>query len=178
MNALRSCVKIVVLSKGVRSVNYEGQRFIKRWIAPTQKELSRRKRELGEQPEPKRNTFLDWNRSAEIYAFNKRLSESFDMEKLEQAFTHRSYIIQEEQKQREMGIEDPTLAIQDNTEFVRKGDELTSQFVQSCLSQILPNASEDVIISLHDYLLSEEILAKAACHIRTKGISSGSKDFS
>ncbi|KYM98302.1 PREDICTED: 39S ribosomal protein L44, mitochondrial [Cyphomyrmex costatus] len=170
MNVLRSCVKTMMLSKGVRSVNYEGQRYIKRWVAPTQKKLTRLKKALGEQPEPKRSTFLDWNRPAEIYAFNVRLSESFDTEKLEQAFTHRSYLIEEEQKQKEMGIENPVLAIQDNTELIRKGEKLTSEIVQAYLVQVLPQASEDIIISLHDYLLSEEILAKAAVHIGAKDI--------
>ncbi|KYM87802.1 39S ribosomal protein L44, mitochondrial [Atta colombica] len=170
MNVLRSCVKTIILSKGVRSVNHEGQRYIKRWVAPTQKEITKRKKALDEQPEPKRSTFLDWNRSAEIYAFNERLSESFNMEKLEQAFTNRSYLIQEEQKQKEMGIENPVLAIQDNAELIRKGEKLTSEIVQTYLVQVLPQASEDVIISLHDYLLSEEILAKAAFHIGTKDI--------
>ncbi|KAG5323371.1 RM44 protein, partial [Pseudoatta argentina] len=170
MNVLRSCIKTIILSKGVRSVNHEGQRYIKRWIAPTQKEITKLKKMLGEQPEPKRSTFLEWNRSAEIYAFNKRLSESFNMEKLEQAFTNRSYFIQEEQRQKEMGIENPVLAIQDNTELVMKGEKLTSEIVQAYLVQVLPQASEDIIISLHDYLLSEEILAKAALHIGTKDI--------
>ncbi|KAG5343392.1 RM44 protein, partial [Acromyrmex heyeri] len=170
MNVLRSCIKTIILSKGVRSVNHEGQRYIKRWIAPTQKEITKLKKMLGEQPEPKRSTFLDWNRSAEIYAFNKRLSESFNMEKLEQAFTNRSYFIQEEQRQKEMGIENPVLAIQDNTELIIKGEKLTSEIVQAYLVQVLPQASEDIIISLHDYLLSEEILAKAALHIGTKDI--------
>lgn len=170
MNALRSCVRTVILSKGVQPVNYEGQRFIKRWMAPTLKEITRRKRNLGEQPEPKRNTFLEWNRSAEIYAFNKRLSERFNTETLEQAFTHRSYLIQEEQRQKEMGLEDPVLTIQENTELIRKGEKLTSEIVQVYLAQALPHASEDVIISLHDYLLSEEVLAATAIHIGTKDI--------
>ncbi|EGI62381.1 RM44 protein, partial [Acromyrmex insinuator] len=170
MNVLRSCVKTIILSKGVRSVNHGGQRYIKRWVAPTHKEITKLKKMLGKQPEPKRNTFLEWNRSAETYAFNERLSESFNMEKLEQAFTNRSYFIQEEQKQKEMGIENPVLDIKDNTELIIKGEKLTSEIVQAYLVQVLPQASEDVIISLHDYLLSEEILAKAAFHIGTKDI--------
>lgn len=48
-----------------------------------------------------------------------------------------------------MGIEDPVLAVQDNTEFVRKGDKLTSEIVQNYLTQILPHASEDVIMYVH-----------------------------
>nr|XP_012224613.1 PREDICTED: 39S ribosomal protein L44, mitochondrial [Linepithema humile] len=171
MNSLRLCIKTIILNKGVmRSVNREGQRNTKRWVAPTQIEITRRKRRLPPQPEPKRSTFLEWNRSAEIYAFNIRLSENFDTERLEQAFTHRSYIIQEEQRQKEMGIEDYKLDLQDNTDLIMKGDKLTSEIVLSYLAQALPHAFEDVIISLHDYLLSEEILAKASFHIGTKEI--------
>ncbi|XP_050444723.1 39S ribosomal protein L44, mitochondrial isoform X1 [Cataglyphis hispanica] len=169
MNVLRSCVKTIILNKGVRSLNYEGQRGIKRWVAATQIEITNRKKKLPEQ-KPKRNTFLDWNRSAEIYAFNKRLSEDFNLEKLEQAFTHRSYVIREEQRQREIGIEDPKLDIQDNTDLIMKGEKLTSEIVQNYLTQVLPHAPENVIISLHDYLFSEENLAKAAFHIGTKDI--------
>lgn len=171
-----------------------GQRCIKRWVAATQFQITSRKRKLPEQ-KPKRNTFLDWNRSAEIYAFNKRLSEDFNFEKLEQAFTHRSYVIREEQLQREMGIKDPKLDIQDNTDLIMKGEKLTSEIVQNYLTKALPHAPENVIMyvlfrfklkinfvrtlnnkiklyssSLHDYLLSEENLAKAAFHIGTKDI--------
>lgn len=114
-------------------------------MAPTRIEITKRKRRFP-QPEPKRSTFLDWNRSAEIYAFNKRLSENFDTEKLEQAFTHRSYIIKEEQRQKEMGLEDYKLDLEDNTNLVMKGDKLTSEIVQSYLAQALPHAYEDVIM--------------------------------
>ncbi|EFN78401.1 39S ribosomal protein L44, mitochondrial [Harpegnathos saltator] len=136
--------------------------------------LTKRKRKeierLGYKPIPKRNTFLEWNRSAEIYAFNKRLSENFDIEKLEQAFTHKVYIFKEEQKQKEIGIEDPKLNIKDNTTFIIKGEKLVSEIVQSYLTEALSLAPEDVIISLHDYLLSEEILASASLHIGAKDI--------
>ncbi|XP_072747450.1 large ribosomal subunit protein mL44 isoform X2 [Anoplolepis gracilipes] len=169
MNTLRSCVKTVILSKGVRSVNYEGQRCIKRWVAATQIAITTRKKKVPVQ-EPKRNTFLEWNRSAEIYAFNKRLSEDFNFEKLEQAFTHRSYIIREEERQKQMGIEDPKLDVQDNTDLIMKGEKLTSEIVQNYLTQVLPHVPENVIILLHDYLLSEETLAKVASHIGTKDI--------
>lgn len=124
---------------------YAGQRCIKRWVAATQIEITKRKKKIPQQ-EPKRSTFLDWNRSAEIYAFNKRLSEDFDVEKLEQAFTHRSYVIREEQRQREIGIEEPKLAIQDNTDLIMKGEKLTSEIVQNYLTQALPHTPENIIM--------------------------------
>ncbi|XP_014487761.1 PREDICTED: 39S ribosomal protein L44, mitochondrial [Dinoponera quadriceps] len=175
MNLLCTCFNAFALRSGMRcAVNYEGQRHIKRWVSPTLKELTRRKKQAIEKSEqvpiPKRNTFLDWNRSAEIYAFNKRLSENFNIEKLEQAFTHRSYIIKEEQRQKEMGIEDPSLDINDNTTLIMKGEKLVSDIVQNYLTEVLPFAHENVIMSLHDYLLSEEMLATASLHIGTKDI--------
>lgn len=114
-------------------------------MAPTQIEITNRKKRAPKQI-PKRSTFLEWNRSAEIYAFNKRLSEDFKLEKLEQAFTFRSYVIQEEQRQKEMGIEDPKLDIQDNTELIMKGEKLTSEIVQNYLTQVLPLAPESIIM--------------------------------
>ncbi|EZA49689.1 hypothetical protein DMN91_012762 [Ooceraea biroi] len=170
MNSLRSCVKTIILSKGVHRINYEGQRSVKRWVSAVEKDIAKRKRRLPRPPVPKRSTFLDWNRSGEIFAFNTRLSESFDTEKLERAFTHRSYIFQEEQRQKEMGIEDPNLNIQDNQELIMRGEKLTSEIVLKYLTQVLPQAPEDVVISLHDYLLSEDILAKASKHIGTRDI--------
>lgn len=74
------------------------------------------------------------------------MSENFNIEKLEQAFTHRSYVAQEEQKQREIGIDEPKLDIKDNTDFILKGEKLTSIVVQGYLTQALPNASNDVIM--------------------------------
>lgn len=103
-----------------------------------------------------------------------------------------------------MGIEDPKLNILDNQDLIMKGEKLTSEIVQNYLTQVLPDAPEDVIMfvkqkfmsqeyisniikqlteklinnicilytflfsSLHDYLLSEEVLATTAKHIGAK----------
>lgn len=154
----------------LKCANYEGCRYIKRWVAPTQKEITRRKKALQPQPEPKRNTFTDWNRNAEIYAFNQRLSEKFDTEKLNQAFIHKSYITEEIKKQEEIGIKDPKLDIEHNEEFIEKGRKITSETIKKYLSQNLPHLPEDGIMAFHDYLMSEKILAKASLHIGTKDI--------
>lgn len=131
-------------------------------MSPTQKEITKRKKQaiqkLGYVPIAKRNTFLEWNRSAEMFAFNKRLSEDFDMEKLEQAFTHRSYIIKEEQRQKEMGIEDPSLDITDNTTFIINGEKLVSEIVQNYLTAALPLASEDVIMYVYMCLIYQFLI--------------------
>lgn len=113
-------------------------RYIHRWVAPTQVEITRRKKRLPPQPEPKRSNFIEWNRNAEIYAFNQRLSEKFDIEKLNQAFIHKSYILDELKKQQNIGIEDPKLDVQHNEEYITKGREITSAVVKKYLNKSLP----------------------------------------
>ncbi|CAK9796183.1 39S ribosomal protein L44, mitochondrial [Anthophora plagiata] len=167
MNRLQSYFKTFT---NLKYANYEGCRYIKRWVAPTQKEITRRKKRLQPQPEPKRSTFVEWNRNAEMYAFNQRLSEKFDTEKLNQAFIHKSYITEEIKRQEEIGIKEPKLDIEHNEEFIEKGRKITSEAIKKYLSQNLPHLPEDGIMAFHDYLMSEKILAKASLHIGTKDI--------
>ncbi|KOC65811.1 39S ribosomal protein L44, mitochondrial [Habropoda laboriosa] len=167
MNRLQLYFKTVT---SLNCVNYEGCRYIKRWVSPTQKEITRRKRRLPPQPEPKRNTFTDWNRNTEIYAFNQRLSENFDTEKLNQAFIHKSYIAEEIKRQETMGIKEPELDMQHNEEFIENGKKITSEVIKKYLSENLPHISEAGFMAFHNYLMSEKILAKASLHIGTKDI--------
>lgn len=167
MNRLRSCLKIYA---DVKSVNYEGYRYIHRWISPTQMEITKRKKKLPPQPEPKRSSFIDWNRSAEIYAFNYRLSEKFDTEKLNQAFVHKSYAVEEAKQQEKIGIKDPAVSIQDNEEFIKKGRQVITDAIKKYLNHHLPRLPEEGAMKIHDYLVSEEILAKASQHIGAKDI--------
>ena len=92
-----------------------------------------------------RNKFLEWNRNAEIYAFNNRLSEKFDMELLERAFTTRSYIIQEEEAQKKVGIEDPQLDLEDNLELIEEGRQIASLAIENYLNQALSLAPQECI---------------------------------
>ena len=167
MNRLRLCLNNLT---NIKSVNYEGCRYFKRWLSPTQKEITRRKRKLSPQPIPNRSTFIDWNRDTEMYAFNQRLMEKFHPEKLSRAFIHKSYIFKEEQKQKEMGIQEPKLDIEHNEDFIENGIRITSKAVNNYLKTSLPHVPESVILSLHDYLISQKVLAEAALHIGTKDI--------
>lgn len=170
MSSLRTCARAAVHIQRLTSVVYIGERGIKRWVAPTLRVINKRLAKLGPQPEPRRSNFLDWNYNAEIFAFNKRLSENFDVVLLQQALTHRSYVIQEEQRQREVGIENPELDIKDNRELIEEGKYLTSEIVKCYLRQALPRVPEDGILALKDHLLSEEVTAKVSSHIGTKDI--------
>ena len=71
-----------------------------RWVAPTAMELNRRREKVafdqklrhGQEDIVRRSQFTDWNYSAEISAFQARLGEKFDEEKLLQAFKTREYL--------------------------------------------------------------------------------------
>lgn len=91
---------------------------IHRWVAPTLIELKRREDKLGGKKSFPRNTFLEWNLEAELYAFGKRLNEDLDSDLLLQAFTDRSYVIKEEMKQKEMEFD---LKMNDNRELAEGG---------------------------------------------------------
>lgn len=89
--------------------------------------------------------FLSRNYHAELFAFGKRLGEEFRKDLLQRAFTHRSYIVQEEMRQKEVGIEDPKLSLEDNQEFIRRGETLMSEYLKCHLRVALPRFPEEGI---------------------------------
>ncbi|XP_025410157.1 39S ribosomal protein L44, mitochondrial [Sipha flava] len=138
-----------------------------RWLAPTLRELKRRKDSQGPEKPVHRKSFLEWNYDSEIYAFSKRLGEDFNNDLLLKAFTERSYIIDEEEKQKSVGIEQPTLNLIDNKELVAKGSEFIDDIVKRYLRTVLPRLPEEGIIELHKYLTSVETLSHVSYHIGT-----------
>lgn len=93
--------------------------------------------------------FLFRNYDTEIYAFGKRLGEEFNNSLLQQAFTERSYIINEEEKQKEVGIEQPTLNLNDNRELVAKGSDFIDDIVKRYLRTVLPRLPEEGIMYVY-----------------------------
>lgn len=87
-------------------------------MAPMLMELKRREKKLGGKKINPRNTFLEWNLEAELYAFGKRLNEDFDSDLLLQAFTDRTYVIKEEMKQKELEFD---LKMKDNRVLAEEG---------------------------------------------------------
>lgn len=134
------------------------------------KELARRRKKMGPEPLRPRSSFLEWNHGAELFSFAKRLNEEFDRELLQQALTHRSYIIQEEQRQKELGIEEPDLGLKDNSEMIEHGTQLLSNYVGAFLQYSYPKTPEIGLKAIHDYLLSDEVLGHVSSHIGTKDI--------
>ncbi|XP_058807019.1 large ribosomal subunit protein mL44 [Phymastichus coffea] len=176
MYGVRLCRRLVLNFQNLNVVNHVSQRQIKRYIRPTLIELTHRKKTFAKNnpntnpANNPRNKYLDWNRNAELYAFNNRLSEQFDTELLDQAFTHRSYIIKEEEEQKKVGIENPQLDILDNRELIDEGKAITSVIIENYLNNALPLAPKECIHALKSYLISIEVLAKTSLGIGTKDL--------
>lgn len=122
-------------------------------------------------PKPaSRAGFIEWNWNSELFAFSKRLHEDFNPQLLQEAFTLRSYIIQEEQKQQDVGIDSPVTNLKDNAELARSGADILSTYVEMFISSQLPKLPAIGVCSIRDHLLSDEMLANVSKHIGTKDL--------
>jgi len=68
---------------------------------------------------------------------------------LQQALTERSYIIREEERQKNVGIEQPTLNLSDNKELVSKGSDFIDDIVKRYLRTVLPRLPEEGIMYVY-----------------------------
>lgn len=68
---------------------------------------------------------------------------------LQQALTERSYIIREEERQKNVGIEQPTLNLSDNKELVSKGSDFIDDVVKRYLRTVLPRLPEEGIMYVY-----------------------------
>ncbi|CAO1403452.1 unnamed protein product [Diamesa serratosioi] len=145
-------------------------RGIKRWVAPTLREIRKRKNKMGPEALTHRSSYTDWNYESELYAFGMRLNEDFNQIKLQQAFTNRSYIVQEEMKQKEVGIENPDIKLVDNSNLSKKGEEIMSEYIVTFLNISLPKYPREGIKAIYKYLMSDDVLANVSSHLGTKDI--------
>lgn len=60
--------------------------------------------------------------------------------------TERSYIIYEEERQKNVGIEEPTINLLDNKELVIKGLDFIDDIVKRYLRTVLPKLPEEGIM--------------------------------
>ncbi|XP_026740816.1 39S ribosomal protein L44, mitochondrial [Trichoplusia ni] len=155
------------LAKAVRIQQTTQAQKIHRWVAPTLMELKRREDKLGGKKYYPRNTFLDWNLEAELYAFGQRLNEEFDSDLLLQAFTDRSYVIKEEMKQKEMDFD---IKMKDNKELADIGENFIRAYIQNYLETVLPKFPLEGLKCIRNHLTSESVLANISLHLGTKDI--------
>lgn len=133
-------------------------------------ELNRRKKKFNLEIVEPRSGFAEWNFASEIYAFNARLNENFQLELLTQAFTHRSYVAQETQRQQEVGIDVEELNLKDNLELAKKGEEIVHNYVTAFIRCHLPLYPNEGVQALRDFLLSREKLALVSSQLGSKEI--------
>lgn len=146
------------------------RRSIKRWVAPTLKELYHRAKKLGPQPEQPRSGFIEWNYRSELFAFGKRLNEDFQLPLLQSALTSHSYVLQEEKRQSDLGVAQTNVRIEDNRKLAEVGLKLTEDYVKSFLRYSLPKVPEEGQKAIADSLLSQASLAHIASHLGTKDL--------
>ncbi|KAJ0173098.1 hypothetical protein K1T71_011274 [Dendrolimus kikuchii] len=166
MSLLKRCVPVIPRIIRMIPLTLQSQK-IHRWVAPTLMELKRREDKLGGKKINPRNTFLEWNLEAEIYAFGKRLNEDFDSDLLLLAFTDRSYVIKEEMKQKELGIK---LQMKDNRELAEDGQKVMNEYIQLYLEAVLPKFPMEGIACIKNHLLGEGTLAHVSSYLGTKDI--------
>ncbi|CAB3365351.1 Hypothetical predicted protein [Cloeon dipterum] len=162
-------------SRRIQTITVHQQRNIKNWLAPTLKELYRRKEEYeylhGPIPTPKRSAFIEWNFGSEIYAFGKRLGENFDDVLLRQAFTNSDYVRKIVEDQEKWGLETSDLTKNNsNEELSKEGRELISQYVFGFLRHALKKLPEEGVKCIHDKLLADEMLSHISRSLGTKDI--------
>ncbi|XP_020799451.1 39S ribosomal protein L44, mitochondrial [Drosophila serrata] len=171
MSFLRSAAGFLALTRSLGGPpTVQTRRHIKRWVSPTLRELAHRQQKLGPQkPEP-RSGFVEWNQRSELFAFGKRLGESFEMALLQRAFIERSYAHREEEKRRKLGIEEADLQIADNSDLAQKGQIIARAYVDAFLQHQLPKVPKEGLQAIASYLLGTNTLAHVSSHLGTKDL--------
>nr|CAG4635076.1 EOG090X0DYO [Alona affinis] len=161
----------VVNIKNVGITLLSRRHFRPKWSAPTLRELKRRKDIETEKAQLKgeptvfhRSTFLEWNYDAELFAFGNRLGEKFEDALLRQALTHRSYVERENKKLESVGVES-SLDLKLNDDLAVDGGLMITRFIKGYLRAVFTSAPEEMILAVHDYLVSTSVLADVGKHI-------------
>jgi large subunit ribosomal protein L44 len=125
---------------------------------------------MGPEAIQAQSNYIEWNYNAEMFSFGKRLGETFKPKLLQQAFTHRSYIVQEEMRQRSVGIEQPETNLIDNQQLISDGDRLISDYVTAFLRVSLPNLPDTGLEEVRRYLVGDERLAHISGQLGTSDL--------
>nr|XP_036675171.1 39S ribosomal protein L44, mitochondrial [Drosophila suzukii] len=171
MSFLRSAAGLLARAKPLEgSTTVQTRRHIKRWVSPTLRELAHRQKKLGPQKPEARSGFVEWNQRSELFAFGKRLGESFDLSQLQRAFTEKSFARREEERRRQLGIEEADLHMLDNSDLIEKGQHIARAYVEAFLLHQLPKVPKEGLQAIANFLLSTETLAHVSSHLGTKDL--------
>lgn len=136
--------------------------------ATIQKVMKTRRDIIGPDKMRKRSEWFDWNYDAEIYAFNKRLHENVSDETLRCVFIDDSYIRMEEQKRKDMAVQDAELNLKSNSSLSALGEDVMSKFLLRYLRAAFQYLPEEGIRRVHDYLMSDDVLSHVSYNLGTK----------
>ncbi|XP_067648237.1 large ribosomal subunit protein mL44 [Eurosta solidaginis] len=166
MSLIRSALRIINQSKAFNpSPILDQTRCIKRWVAPTLRELRRRQKKIGPPTPQPRSGFIEWNYRAELFAFGKRLHEEFQLPMLQRAFTQPSYVHKEQKRQQELGVKETDIEMEDNSQLYERGGYLVNECVRAYLKHSFPLVPPEGINAFANYLLSTEMLAHIGAHL-------------
>jgi len=136
-------------------------RNIKRWVAPTIREIARRRKKLDPEPANSRSSYLEWNYEMELHCLGKRLGETFDERLLKEALVQREWANLQEFEAKNRGDES-FIVEQHNQELAEDGYKIISDYIKEFYEKSYP---ADIVRALHDYLTTDEMLAHVAKHL-------------
>lgn len=87
--------------------------------------------------------------------------------KCKQIFICRSYVVQEKEKLKEVGVDNVEINLEDNSDLAKEGESIISYYVPRYVSHFFPRFPLEGINAIHDYLMSEETLAYISKNLGT-----------
>jgi len=174
---------------------------VERWYKPNLLEINKlqdrvafdQENRYGAETVPRRSDFIEWNYDAEISAFQARIGEQFDAQKLRQAFVTKEYLESEIQSKKSLGFTDDNnedesstssdsdsdevkqlsqseleqVRTSSNSELAMSGDDILEDVVASYTRTALPNLPEEGVEAVTNYLTTDEKLAHVSFHLGT-----------
>uniref|UniRef100_A0A023GPE7 Large ribosomal subunit protein mL44 n=1 Tax=Amblyomma triste TaxID=251400 RepID=A0A023GPE7_AMBTT len=148
----------------------------KRSLPAVLKEMKARRKKAGPEPLRHRSVKLEWNYDAEIYAFARRLGESWSDITLRTAFVEESYVDREKKQREDLGMHSGgddfsgDIGLAPNTQLSAAGSDLCGRYVQDYLTHAFPGLPADGVEAVKRYLLSDATLSQVSSSIGTSDL--------
>lgn len=149
----------------------------KRWLRPYLRFLEKKAAREGPPKPVPRSQQPNFDYHAEIVAFSNRLSETFSIQLLKTAFVNQSYLVKEESRRRELGLdyEAAALNLQDNQALAEEGSDFTLSYLTSTLQQAFPSLPAAGLRALVDYLSSQQVMCHVAQNLAVEDLTLSSE---
>ncbi|XP_075057758.1 large ribosomal subunit protein mL44 [Mixophyes fleayi] len=164
-------------SLAVSGLCYTPVRGKKRWLRPYLRFLER-KAALEGPPKPvPRSQQPNFDYHAEVVAFSNRVNEAFSIDLLKTAFVNHSYVVEEENRRRELGLdkEIAALYLQDNHKLAEDGSAFTLSYLTNALMKAFPNLPLTGVKALVDSLTSQQVLCHVAQNLAVEDLTLSSE---